>query len=51
MGRKAGLREALKFFPEKLQPVLDKSFPLQEAAAAHRRLANRQQFGKIILKP
>ncbi len=51
MGRKAGLREALKFFPEKLRPVLDLTFTLKDAAKAHQRLMNRQQFGKVVLKP
>jgi len=51
MGRKAGLREALKFFPDNLKPVIDTSFPLKDAAKAHQRLMNRQQFGKVILKP
>lgn len=51
MGRKVGLQRALKFFPEKLKPVIDRSFPLKEAAQAHERLINREQFGKIILKP
>ncbi|MFQ5650440.1 MAG: zinc-binding dehydrogenase [bacterium] len=51
MGRKAGLLEALKFFPDKLKPVLDTSFPLKDAARAHKKLMSREQFGKIILKP
>ncbi len=51
MGRKAGLREALKFFPDRLKPVIDTTFPLRDAAKAHQRLMNRQQFGKVILKP
>ncbi|MFQ5866221.1 MAG: zinc-binding dehydrogenase, partial [bacterium] len=32
MGRKEGLKHALKFFPEKLKPVVDTTFPLKEAA-------------------
>jgi len=51
MGRKQGLKHALQFFPEKLKPVLDMTFPLKEAAQAHQRLMNRQQFGKVILNP
>lgn len=51
MGRKEGLKHGLQFFPEKLRPVLDTTFPLREAAQAHQRLMNREQFGKIILKP
>ncbi len=49
MGRKSGLAEALRFFPHKLKPVIDTTFPLQNAADAHRLLMNRQQFGKVIL--
>ena len=51
MGRKEGLKRALQFFPEKLKPVIDTSFPLQDAAKAQQRLMNREQFGKLILKP
>ncbi len=51
MGRKAGLREALRFFPDKLKPVMDTAYPLKDAARAHERLMNRAQFGKVILNP
>lgn len=51
MGPLAGLKRALQFFPEKLQPVVDRTFPLEQAADAHRRLANREQFGKVVLLP
>ena len=33
-----------------LKPTLDQVFPLKEAANAHRRMENRQNFGKILLK-
>ena len=33
----------------KLKPVLDKTFPLKEAAAAQERLWRGENFGKIIL--
>jgi NADPH:quinone reductase-like Zn-dependent oxidoreductase len=33
----------------KLRPVIDRCFPLREAKAAQRYLANREQFGKVIL--
>ena len=33
----------------KLKPVLDRRYPLREAAAAQERLASDQQFGKITL--
>ncbi|HLF70830.1 MAG TPA: zinc-binding dehydrogenase [Dehalococcoidia bacterium] len=35
----------------KLDPVVDKVFPLSEAAEAHRYLAGRNQFGKVLLRP
>ncbi|RMD94231.1 MAG: alcohol dehydrogenase [Calditrichaeota bacterium] len=51
MGRKAGLKQTLQFFPEKLKPVVDIALPLKEAKQAHQRLENRQQFGKVVLLP
>ncbi|CAN5902818.1 zinc-binding dehydrogenase [soil metagenome] len=33
-----------------LKPILDRTFPLAEAPAAHRRMEEAEQFGKIILK-
>jgi NADPH2:quinone reductase len=33
-----------------LNPVVDSVFPLADAAAAHRRMMDRAQFGKIILR-
>lgn len=33
----------------RLRPVVDKVFPLAEAAAAHRRMEDAGQFGKIVL--
>ena len=52
MGSKAELLEVLKLiFSRKLKPVIDSTFPLQEAAAAQKRMEEREQFGKIILQP
>ena len=52
MGSKGELLEVLEFvFSGRLKPVIDASFPLSEARAAHQRLARREQFGKIMLKP
>jgi NADPH:quinone reductase-like Zn-dependent oxidoreductase len=31
------------------RPVVDRTFPLAEAAAAHRRMEEAEQFGKIVL--
>ena len=51
MGSKAELFPVLELFSRKqLRPVIDKVFPLAEAAEAHRRLESREQFGKIVLK-
>jgi zinc-binding alcohol dehydrogenase/oxidoreductase len=33
----------------KIKPVIDSTFPLGEAGAAHRRLEDQEQFGKVIL--
>ncbi len=35
----------------RLKPVVDSVFPLRDAAAAHRRMDEGQQFGKIVLAP
>ena len=32
-----------------LRPVVDTTFPLADAAAAHRRMEEAGQFGKIVL--
>jgi NADPH:quinone reductase-like Zn-dependent oxidoreductase len=50
MGRKAELfRAAQFFFAGELRPVVDRTYPLAEAADAHRRLEGGEQFGKIVL--
>lgn len=33
----------------KIEPVIDTTFPLGEASAAHHRLEDQEQFGKVIL--
>jgi NADPH:quinone reductase-like Zn-dependent oxidoreductase len=51
MGSRAELYTVLKLVGEsKLRPVIDCVFPLAEAAQAHRRLEQREQFGKVVLK-
>ena len=52
MGTMGDLHEVLKFvFNGTLKPVVDKSFPLREAGAAHEYLERSAQFGKVILNP
>ena len=52
MGSKAELLEVLPFlFRRQLKPVIDCRFPLAEAQAAHRRMEQRELFGKILLHP
>lgn len=52
MGNMGELHEVLKhIFAGRLKPVVDKSFPLHEAATAHEYLAKSSMFGKVILNP
>lgn len=52
MGSLGELHEVLKFvFRKQLRPVIDRVYPLAEIRAAHQRLENREQFGKVIVKP
>jgi NADPH:quinone reductase-like Zn-dependent oxidoreductase len=52
MGTAADLMEVLRFVGEgKLRPVVDRTLPLAEARAAQGLLADRAQFGKIVLVP
>jgi NADPH:quinone reductase-like Zn-dependent oxidoreductase len=51
MGSKAELLSVMDLVRRHaVNPVLDRIFPLAEAAEAHRRLENREQFGKIVLR-
>ncbi|MCL4796648.1 MAG: zinc-binding dehydrogenase [Bryobacteraceae bacterium] len=51
MGTLAELHHVLRYvFEGKLKPVVDSTFPLGEARAAHERLEARRQFGKIVLE-
>ncbi len=52
MGTMGELYEVLKHvFSGKLKPVIDTTFPLKEARAAHERMEKSEMFGKIVLKP
>jgi NADPH:quinone reductase-like Zn-dependent oxidoreductase len=51
MGTKGELLHAAQFFfAGQLRPVIDRTFPLAEAAAAQQRLEQSGQFGKIVLE-
>ena len=50
MGTKSELLTVIKLFATgKLKPVVDRVFPLAEAAAAHAYLESSSQFGKVVL--
>ena len=51
MGGRTELTEAVKLLEEgRAKPVLDTAFPLAEAKEAHKRMLERKNFGKIVLK-
>jgi zinc-binding alcohol dehydrogenase/oxidoreductase len=51
MGTAHEFEAALKFYERhKLRPVIDQVFPLSEAPAAHRRMDEGGQFGKVVLR-
>ena len=50
MGTKAELHTVMKLVASgKLKPIVDRVFPLAEAAAAHAYLESGSQFGKVVL--
>jgi NADPH:quinone reductase-like Zn-dependent oxidoreductase len=51
MGVKSELQTIMKLVSGgRLKPVVDRVFPLQEAAAAHTYLESGRQFGKVVLR-
>jgi NADPH:quinone reductase-like Zn-dependent oxidoreductase len=51
MGTKSELLRAAEFFfSGQLKPVVDRTYPLEEAGAAQQRLEQSGQFGKIVLE-
>jgi NADPH:quinone reductase-like Zn-dependent oxidoreductase len=51
MGAKSELHTIMKLVAAgRLKPVVDRIFPLADAAAAHTYLESGQQFGKVVLK-
>jgi NADPH:quinone reductase-like Zn-dependent oxidoreductase len=52
MGTMGELHEVLKHvFSGRFKPVVDRTFPLKEARAAHEYMEKSQMFGKIVLNP
>ncbi len=52
MGTMGELHQVLKFvFRKQIRPVIDRVYPLSEIRAAHERLENKEQFGKIVVTP
>jgi NADPH:quinone reductase-like Zn-dependent oxidoreductase len=52
MGNMADLHEVLgHVFARRLEAVVDRSFPLSDAAEAHRYLESSRMFGKLVLNP
>ena len=52
MGGSHELAEVLEHVEAgKLRPVVDRVFPLEAVAEAHRRLESREGFGKVVLEP
>jgi NADPH:quinone reductase-like Zn-dependent oxidoreductase len=51
MGTKGELMQAARFlFAGQLAPVIDRTYPLADAAAAQQRMEESGQFGKIVLE-
>jgi NADPH:quinone reductase-like Zn-dependent oxidoreductase len=51
MGSKAELLKVASFFFEgRLSPVIDRTFPLTDAARAQQWIEDRKQFGKVVLE-
>ena len=51
MGTKSELHTVLKLVAAgRLEPIVDRIFPLAEAAAAHAYLESSSQFGKVVLR-
>jgi NADPH:quinone reductase-like Zn-dependent oxidoreductase len=52
MGTLGELHDVLALIGRReLRPVIDRVFPLSEIRAAHERLENKEQFGKIVVIP
>lgn len=50
MGTKGEFSQLLKLFPDKLRPVIDSVFSLNQVQKAYEKLLSRQFFGKIVVR-
>lgn len=50
MGTKGEFSKLLKLFPEKLRPVIDSVYSLEQVQEAYKKLLSRQFFGKIVVR-
>jgi zinc-binding alcohol dehydrogenase/oxidoreductase len=50
MGTPDDFKRMLETYAKGLRPVVDRVFPLEQAADAHARLESGEQFGKIVLR-
>ncbi len=51
LGSREEFRQVVNFLRHsRIRPIIDQVFPLKETAAAHERLEQSEQFGKIVLK-
>jgi NADPH:quinone reductase-like Zn-dependent oxidoreductase len=51
LGSRDDFRQLLAFMSTaRIRPIVDHVFPLSDTAAAHRRLEQRKQFGKIVIQ-
>jgi NADPH:quinone reductase-like Zn-dependent oxidoreductase len=51
LGSRGEFRQLLRFMQVNgVRPIIDQLFPLEEAAAAQRRLQEGKQFGKVVLR-
>ena len=50
LGTREEMRQVLNFLEvSQIHPIIDRKFPLREAAGAHKYLESAQQFGKVLL--
>ena len=49
MGTRADFEAMVRLYASGLRPIVDRVLPLAEAAEAHRRMEDAEQFGKIVL--